>query len=202
MIGVDRFRYERFSALFEVQRLLLEWRLSRAECSIVYRIPQIGFKLSFSTQLYGIPQFPVRQLSIKMEGRGRQVTTAFILVLLRLLCSVVDAQTSATTTDNYLGPLTTAFTPDPGCWATAWAYDTESLQPTAVTSFPACAESLPTTKCCPPGYQKSGYYSPGVCPDGYVTHTITVTAGVASQHCCPMYECFSSYTLRVRMIFV
>ena len=76
---------------------------------------------------------------------------------------------------DFIGPLTTVFTPPPGCLATAtynengiWAPSySKSLSP--VVLYGATGQA-PDLVCYPPKYTLNYVYSPGICPSGTSSH--------------------------------
>jgi hypothetical protein len=91
-------------------------------------------------------------------------------------------------------PLSKVFTPPASC-STSWTYEAASYN--GVTSgilLQNAVSSLMDTECFPPGFEQNGrifrnqIFSPGACPEGYVTQSSALlTGGTTIATCCPQY---------------
>jgi hypothetical protein len=99
---------------------------------------------------------------------------------------------TATSYSTPTPPLTTTFTPPSSCLSGFY-----NLEGTGWVLGPPFA-----TECLPPGYATTIYYSPGICPSGYISLTETVNFETSSNSgiqesvvtCCPR----SVVPLRIR----
>ncbi|GFF22136.1 hypothetical protein IFM51744_00527 [Aspergillus udagawae] len=92
-------------------------------------------------------------------------------------------------------PLTTTFTPPSACLRDLWAASSPPSHNWWMNLGP-----LNTTKCLPSGWAATNYFSPGICPSGYVIATTskivsgTMTETVAT--CCPVDGGSNTYSIR------
>ncbi|KAJ5678919.1 hypothetical protein N7462_007163 [Penicillium macrosclerotiorum] len=111
-----------------------------------------------------------------------------------LVVTQTSTNDATTTTRTAPLPLTTTFTPPSECLTNLWAAMSNSS--TWMNLGP-----INTAECLPSGWAPKSYYSPGICPSGWIMayNTTTSTGGTAETRgtCCPVYPA-SSWTFSTR----
>ena len=98
-------------------------------------------------------------------------------------------------------PLSTVFTAPASC-STSWTYEASTYN--GITSgilLQNAVAVLLDTECFPPGFEQAGrifldqIFSPGACPQGYVTQSpLLVNSGTSTATCCSQYVLHQSQT--------
>ena len=108
--------------------------------------------------------------------------------------------TQSTKATEIIGPLTTAFSPAPGCLNQLFRYTKTELNCAGKSAYSPCEwlhlGNISDTGCVPPGFivadDEEFFYSPGACPAGYSTACAdVVNTGTEYQTiatCCPKCE--------------
>ncbi|RDL35128.1 uncharacterized protein BP5553_07059 [Venustampulla echinocandica] len=125
--------------------------------------------------------------------RPLRQTAAFLLLLLLLpIASCKDKDKGEVLLDEYrsnTGPLTTTFTADSTCLS---EIRTKYPWPGAYPELEVGCEGPGGNECCPDRWGKNRYYSPGVCPAGYIACTLPTTRqrDETTNLCCPSnFDC-------------